>query len=154
MLCDGTFISKTDYPVLFDLIGYTFGSFSGYDDIFALPNATDKILGISGNRYAIGDNYGSEDQVLSENNMPAHEHYIAVSTAGGSGYGYGSSYPYLAFDYNFQNDDNYRFSFFSSSYTSKVGLTGTVGGGQAFSIMQPTLFIGKMFIYAGWMWQT
>lgn len=41
LLCNGASVSKTTYPALFAVIGYTYG---GSGDYFSLPNLTDKFI--------------------------------------------------------------------------------------------------------------
>eukprot|EP01083_Nonionella_stella_P177686 625273_1 len=87
LLCDGSFLDPRDYGQLFDVIGFSFGkntseteyvsSGSTYEllSTFALPNASDRVVGINGNTYKIGDKVGNESGIsLSEDNIPPHSH--------------------------------------------------------------------------------
>lgn len=53
LLCDGSAISRTTYSNLFSVIGTTYGSGDG-NTTFNLPNATDRILQMSGGRGGVG----------------------------------------------------------------------------------------------------
>eukprot|EP01083_Nonionella_stella_P007944 22875_1 len=91
LLCDGSFLDPRDYGQLFDVIGFSFGkstsateyvsSGSTYELLsrFALPNASDRVVGINGNTYKIGDKVGNESGIsLSEDNIPPHSHSLSL----------------------------------------------------------------------------
>ena len=132
-------------------MGYSFGSFPAYPLLFKLPTGEDHILGINGDNHAIGDSMGSETMTLSESNVPAHWHYIARQAACQANPG--SNYPYLAYDcYSGSDlldtgDDKYEMRAHSSVPNVFESGTGS-GSGDSFNIMQPTVFIGNLFIYA------
>lgn len=71
LLCDGSTFITTDYPELFDVIGYSFGG-SGTD--FLVPNLVDRtIIGSSG-VFAFGDVGGETLVTLDASEMPIHTH--------------------------------------------------------------------------------
>ena len=151
LLCDGSFIDSTDYPHLFDIIGHSFGSFSGYPSLFQLPNVTDDVVGIAGNLNEIGSVVGKEDVILTEDNLPSHWHYLAQSE-NCNGDSSTTSY-YLAdgcFDATLIAPDNKYYAFRSSSSNNPPDnwRSGSVGNGESVNIMQPTVFVGNLFIYA------
>ena len=53
LLCDGSEVSRTDYPYLFDVIGTTYGEGDG-NTTFNLPNLQDKFIEGASNTNAVG----------------------------------------------------------------------------------------------------
>jgi microcystin-dependent protein len=81
ILCDGTEISKSEYPKLFSVIGNTYGIPVNSSN-FILPNLQQRIpLGksISNN---LGDNGGNSNITLSTNQLPSHNHTGTTNSAG------------------------------------------------------------------------
>ena len=152
LLCDGSFIDSTNYPQLFDIIGYSFGSFAGYPLLFQLPNVSDHVVGINGNLNSIGTVVGSEQVTLTEDNLPSHWHYLASFDSCGNGVYDIDTNPYLAWDCKesiwIAPSDAY-YSFRQINTAPNRYKSGTVGNGTSVNIMQPTIFVGNLFIYAG-----
>ena len=151
LLCDGSFIDSTNYPQLFGVIGHNFGSFSAYPSLFQLPNVTDDVIGISGDLNSIGTEVGSEEITLTENNLPLHSHHLATNL-GCNGDNEGSFGGYLAVGCTnspwISQSDNY-YTFRSQSSPPNIYRSASVGNNEPLNIMQPTAFIGNLFIYAG-----
>jgi microcystin-dependent protein len=171
LLCNGRALSTSTYATLFSLIGYTYGGSGG---TFYLPNAAGQTLGSAGGSYPIGTYVGSATQTLITANLPAHTHSGSTSTVGSHTHNYNDAY----FAENYSGGQNNIFGtstgtdFDNSFYwrtaaggwstspsdiaTSSAGShnhsfttdNGT-GSSTAFSIMQPTLFMGYTFIYGG-----
>ncbi len=141
--CDGRSISRTTYAALFAIIGTSFGSVDA--NSFNLPDCRGRVLGTLGqgsgltNR-TLGASIGAETHTLTTNEMPSHSH--TSNAVGGTGL------------------------ITSGVYTQSGGLDTTpgepnllntptdltinnAGGGAAHNNMQPTLFIGHVFIYSG-----
>jgi microcystin-dependent protein len=75
LLCDGSAVSRAVYSDLFAVIGTAYGAGDG-SSTFNLPNLTGRFpLGISGG-HARGEQAGSETKVLTEANLPPHDHAI------------------------------------------------------------------------------
>eukprot|EP01084_Bolivina_argentea_P290799 499630_1 len=150
LLCDGTSLNTTDYPQLFSVIGYMFG---GSNSLFTLPDPTDRVIGIVGNSYAHGTMTGNDTISLTEENMPSHWHYLAASD---SLYDTNTIYSYSESDRPYLYSD-WLYSNWARTYQLQAGAdspngfhSSSVGNGTSFNIVQPTLFIGNLFVFADW----
>lgn len=78
--CDGSNVSRTTYPALFNVIGYQFG---GSGDNFVLPDLRARTVIGAGQSPTVINNYpvgatGGEDQVtLNLSQIPSHSHGIS-----------------------------------------------------------------------------
>jgi len=71
LLCDGGSYATTDYPELFDVLGYSFG---GSGTNFSVPNLVDRtVIGSSGT-FAFGNTGGEIDHTLDVSEIPSHTH--------------------------------------------------------------------------------
>eukprot|EP01083_Nonionella_stella_P007943 22872_1 len=154
LLCDGSFLDPRDYGQLFDVIGFSFGkstsateyvsSGSTYELLsrFALPNASDRVVGINGNTYKIGDKVGNESGIsLSEDNIPPHSHSLSLSQSGGLIGGSTSRHHYIQLGSAF----NCRYT----NYSDPLYKLSKTGSGTSFKVYQPTIFVGHLFIFSG-----
>ena len=175
--CDGRALSKTQYNLLFQVIGYTFG---GSGNTFNLPPAGGRVLGSVGNPggatgtdHAPGDSIGTETETLTIAQMPAHNHGTDASNtvpgnnltgaAGAHDHGGSTSGIFGAPPSNIVNALETVSSGSGSIVNAGEGThdhvitpalnhqhpIATQGGGQAHNNIQPTLFIGNTFIYSG-----
>jgi microcystin-dependent protein len=85
--CDGRVLAIDQYPVLFQLIGTTYGG-DGQSN-FAVPNLSGQVavgMGQGNNLqpYAIGQTAGSETVTLTDAQLASHTHAISASTANGT----------------------------------------------------------------------
>jgi microcystin-dependent protein len=127
LMCDGTLVSRTIYPVLFAVLGVVFGAGDG-STTFALPNHAGRVAAGkgSGTFATLGATGGAETHTLSTAEMPSHRHQIStqlwapVSGSGGN----------VAAD--------------GTQYTTAVKATEFAGGGGAHNNLQP--FIVMNFI--------
>jgi microcystin-dependent protein len=151
--CDGRSLSTAEYNLLFQVIGYQFG---GSGSTFQLPNPSGGVVGVVGQRstsvtttlHPAGQEVGEEKHQLTIPEMPSHAHTITDP---------GHAHSYVN-NVNDQNTDNAfgtetaadQVDLNQTTGTSTTGITvNSTGGNQAHNIMQPTLFMGNMFIYSG-----
>jgi microcystin-dependent protein len=73
VLCDGSEISKSEYPNLFSVIGNTYGT-PVNSSKFILPNLQQRIPLGKSNSNNLGDNGGNSNITLSTNQLPSHNH--------------------------------------------------------------------------------
>lgn len=139
MKCDGRLLDKDMFISLFNAIGYTFGG-SGAN--FKLPDMRGRVAGAAGTgavldmagraltARAVGTYTGEEVHLLTIAEMPSHTHGYTNNT-------------------NDQGTDN-AFNTQTAADNADLSATTTAtGGGLVHNIMQPTLFLGNMFVYAG-----
>lgn len=151
LICDGRSVSRSTYSELFGVVGESFGT---PDDelTFKLPDTRGRVIGAIGTGSGLtarnlGSKVGEERHTQTISEMPSHNHTINDP---------GHSHSYV----NNTNDQgvNTLTTQDSSADNADLGATTSVsttgitinvnGGGQAFNVMQPTLFIGNVFIFA------
>jgi len=86
-LCDGQLLSVGEHSALYSLIGTNFGGDGRVN--FALPDLRGRVAigmgnGIGVNPKYIGDRFGDEFVSIAEQQMPTHNHTIAVKNAQGT----------------------------------------------------------------------
>jgi microcystin-dependent protein len=174
--CDGRLVSTDTYNFLFQVIGYSFG---GSGSQFALPNAQGRVPGAVGtstdNTWVLGDLSGQESHTLTIGEMPAHKHG-SVDVSGNTN---GNGMTDISGEHTHTNNsvtgslglmtvtgDNTASTGLDSSATeadlfvSPQAVTidsngahhhkiGSTGGGAAHNNMQPTIFMGNMFVFSG-----
>lgn len=175
LVCDGRTLNISDFYYLYQVIGSTYGSPSS--TTFKLPNPAGTVLGVIGtgvgsnglplSARTAGQRVGEETHVLSIAEMPTHNH-PGSSNAGAttSIYDSGHDHSYTATNNNNNNANTLttQTSMNSGIVASTTGLStanivdpghvhtliiNSQGGSNAHNNMQPTLFIGNMFIYCG-----
>jgi len=153
--CDGRSISRTTYAILFAVIGTSFGSVNGSS--FNLPDCRGRVLGTLGqgagltNR-TLGSLVGDENHLLTTTEMPAHTHtindpghtHIVSNTVNFTGNGTPGSID----NSGGEIDTNTTFNTTTTSATTGITAS-TTGNSLPHNIMQPTVFIGHVYIYSG-----
>ncbi len=138
--CDGRALLKNEWKFLFDVIGYSFGSNTSND--FFLPSPAGRVVGYTGSgagltTRAMGSNFGTETHTLTVAEMPTHNHTGTTDPAGNAAESEGVS-----------NTLNQAQVSGSLTHTHTF-TTSNAGGSNAHNNMQPTLFLGNLFIYSG-----
>lgn len=150
MICDGRSLSTSTHNLLFQVIGHQFG---GSGASFNLPNPAGGVVGVVGQRtgttlHGPGQDVGEETHNLTIAEMPAHTHSI---TDPGHSHSYVNQTNNQGTDNAFSTEvaaDNVDVS--QTTGTSTTGITANLtGGDQPHNNIQPTLFMGNMFIYSG-----
>jgi microcystin-dependent protein len=135
--CDGQLLSISQNAALFSLLGTTYGGDGR--TTFALPDLRGRSIVHAGqgpglNSITQGEREGSENIILTVNNLPAHNHNVSVAVNSGSGEE-SSSTSYLASHAN-------AFSEVPTSDAVLAGVNQTnVGGNQPVNIRNPFLGI-------------
>lgn len=146
--CDGRAVSRATYSYLFAVIGTSFGVGNG-TSTFNLPDSQGRVLGSVGtgtgiaNPRTTGERVGTETVTLTEAQMPSHSHGVTdpghthsyQNQAGNNGPGGFSDAA-----------DNDEYNQTTGSNTTGITIDAT-GGGGAHNNMQPTLFVGNVFIF-------
>lgn len=149
--CDGRSLSRATYAVLFAAIGTSFGSADV--NSFSLPDCRGRVLGTLGQGAGLtnrnlGASVGAETHTLTTGEMPSHSHTITDP-------GHTHSYSNNSGDQSVhtlttQSDAADQVEYNQTTGSNTTGITvNNAGGGGAHNNMQPTLFIGHVYIYGG-----
>jgi microcystin-dependent protein len=174
--CDGRQLSTSEFSALFSVLGYSFG---GSGSSFALPDPQGRVPGFVGQTagtsdWALGDASGAETHTLTIAEMPSHNHGVAAGgqiaennqtsvnglhshTHNANGpTGYGLVYQNGQDTYQGETDASAEPNLFTASTALSIDASGAhthtlnpAGGDQPHNNMQPTLFLGNLFIYSG-----
>jgi microcystin-dependent protein len=162
--CDGRPLPVADFGILFGVIGYTFGG-SGAN--FNLPNAEGRVVGTSGSGVglttrATGDLVGTETHQLTIAEMPAHAHGGLTGVSGEHTHTSNSTSSLGLMTTNGLDtmDASVNAGNEPNLYTPSVQLVinsngnhqhtiASEGGNLPHNNMQPTIFMGNLFIYSG-----
>lgn len=164
--CDGRSLSRTRFPALFALIGTTYGS----DDAqtFKLPDCRGRVVGCVGSGSGLtprpaGTSIGTETHTLTTAEMPSHNHTGTTASSGdhthtnntiegslGLMTSNGNSTSSGGLDVTAGEPNLYTtpqaLSIDSAGAHTHNFTSGNTGGGLPHNNMQPTIFIGNVFI--------
>lgn len=170
LICDGRTLNVSDYYWLYQVIGTTYGSTAS--TTFNLPNPAGRVLGVIGSgagltTRAAGSNVGEETHILTIAEMPTHNHPGSSNLNSNTGiYDSGHAHSYvnqpnavapavsLTTTDVADNDNQTQTTGTASANIVDPTHTHTLvmsnqGGSNAHNNMQPTLFVGNMFIFCG-----
>lgn len=166
LICDGRSLPIADYGILFSVIGYTFG---GSGSNFNLPAAAGRVIGISGTGAGLtvrssGDTTGTETHQLTVPEMPIHNHTGTTDVSGTHTHTSNSSSTLGLMSVTGNNTANSvdnstgeadlyvaptALTINSNGAHAHTFTTGNTGSSLAHNNMQPTIFMGNLFIYSG-----
>jgi microcystin-dependent protein len=137
--CDGAEVTRADHTALFEAIGETFGSGDG-EFTFNLPDLNGRVpIGTSppspgSPTLALGESVGAAEHLLTEEELPAHQHRVGFQDDG----------QVVSGNFDFVLGAKTTWSLSGDNPVVGIqppgdGLTAPTGEGQPFSIMQPGL---------------
>ena len=180
LLCDGRPLSITDYAHLFSVIGYSFTPAPGGGPTFNLPYPQGRVPGfvgqaevpdVSSNTWILGDISGEETHHLLLSEVPAHNHNFSTGSPGANttangftdvsgNHNHGGNTGSAGFDTNTTGggssgavaDNIGNHSHTISTDGAHSHRIASNGGDQRHNNIQPTIWIGNLFIYGGRPW--
>lgn len=75
LICDGSFVSRTDYSALFNVIGVFYGNGNGTTS-FTLPNTSGRTVRGTGVGFGLGGTAGNDGVNLIPTDLPFHGHLL------------------------------------------------------------------------------
>lgn len=85
LICDGDAVSREDYAVLFAIIGTSYGDGDGLTS-FNIPNLKGRVVSGVNETHVVGSYGGAESVVLTEGQLPPHDHGIAIDAVDNHGH--------------------------------------------------------------------
>jgi microcystin-dependent protein len=149
--CDGRSLNMSDYPALYEVIGTSFGG--GCEGTFNVPNISGRVPAAIGtstdSNHPLGEAIGAETHILIIDEMPTHNH--GVTDPGHSHSGDDTVTGVQGTDNAFNSESAADNQFTSGSVNSNVTniSINDNGSSQPHNNMQPTIYIGSMFIFGG-----
>jgi microcystin-dependent protein len=138
LLCQGQLLPISQYDVLFNLIGTTYGGDG--QNTFALPNLASRLPVHQGSGYVLGQMAGVETVTLNRNQMPVHTHQ-PVGTQTAQGQSPSNSY--------WANNTNLPYSVAAPSAAMAPNALSNAGGNQPHENMSPYLAINFIIATEG-----
>jgi microcystin-dependent protein len=151
-MCNGQILSIAQNTALFSILGTTYGG--NGQTTFALPNLQSRVpihfgQGPGLSSYSLGQQAGTENTTLTQNNLPSHSHALN-SNAGGKGNAAVPTNNFLGVGVvpsSSETTNNYN----SAAGTNPLapGSIGLTGGSQPFSLLQPYLALNFQIALEG-----
>lgn len=151
LFCEGQTLPISEYDVLFQLIGTTYGGDG--EETFNIPNLAGRVpihmgTGPDGTTYQIGEMAGTEQETLTANQMPIHSHklkgpaMVAMASNAGNSANPTGNYPAISPGVNLYSKSIREEVYMSDpqGVNSSAILTGK-GGNQPHNNMQPFLAV-------------
>lgn len=136
-LCNGALMAISQYEVLFQLIGTTYGGDG--QNTFALPDLRGRLPVHQASGFVIGQLAGTETVTLTTNQMPQHTHQVVARTSATAGSPSGDVYG--------GNTDSIYTA--TTSAQMNAGVIGVGGGGQPHDNMMPYLVVNFIISLEG-----
>jgi microcystin-dependent protein len=130
MFCAGQLLPISEYDVLFNLIGTTYGGDG--QSTFALPDLRGRLPIHMNSSFFLGANGGGEAVTLTANQMPAHTHAVSATTNPNTASLPGGNFLATGPDIYEQN---------KPGTTTMAPAIGSQGGNQPHSNFQPYLCV-------------
>lgn len=130
-LCDGQLLPISQYSVVFDLIGTTYGGDG--QTTFALPNLQSRVPVHVGPGFVIGQLAGEETVTLNTQQIPQHTHPAQVNSSGGNSNNPGGNF--------WANWTGSQYSDQGINASMNAGVTPSVGGSQPHDNLMPYLAV-------------
>jgi microcystin-dependent protein len=143
LLCDGSVYSISEYEVLFNLLGTTYGGDG--QTTFAVPDLRGRIpvhvgQGSGLQSYVIGEQGGQSSVTLTPSQIPAHTHPVACQSNAGTSTAATGNY--------FAQTKNSLYG--TPGTTVNMGsVVGPAGGNQAHDNMQPYQVLNYIIAFTG-----
>lgn len=177
MVCDGRGVSQTQYAALYKLIGTKFTPVGVVlaAGTFMLPDGRGNVVGSVSSSYPLGSMAGSQTHVITASEMPVHNHTGTTNTDGIHSHAItdpGHSHVQTTMTSGSTGNQGTPLGCADSTQAKQTGVanisssttgvtvsnsaghthvftTNNAGGNTAMNMMQPTLFGGTLFIFAG-----
>ena len=133
MFCQGQLLPISENEPLFNLIGTTYGGDG--ESTFALPDLQSRVPIHQGNGFILAETGGAEQVTLTTQQIPAHSHALAASTATASSRSAVGGVPAAL---------PAEVAWSSAAADEPMSLTSAAGGSQPHDNMQP--YLGLSFI--------
>lgn len=149
--CDGSVLQIQEYPELYEVIGTSFGNNGA--GTFKVPNVRGRVPAAIGTstagNHALGEVIGAETHTLRVEEIPSHNHTITDPghIHSGDTFRSGTQNVNNVAGADTAADEGVSTDNVNSAFT---GITiNNTGGGESHNNMQPTIYIGTLFIFGG-----
>ena len=162
--CDGRLLNPSEFQDLFKVIGYSFGSAG---PLFRIPDPAGRVLGYAGTPNAanpsltartMGGLSGEETHVLTVGELAEHRHTGTTDSNGSHDHGGSTGAAGQASESENVEGGTGATVTGSGSHTHSISTDGAhthtftsnyTGGNDPHNNIQPTVWIGNLFIYSG-----